>query len=88
MEARDTTYTQKCDFGPPWSFHRAENGFLEAAIFDENVDLCVSGRLFGRSRYFLRAPGFIENQVPRRGPLLDRLLSFPGTILDANPLKI
>ena len=60
---------------------------MEAAIFDENVDLCVSGRLFGRSRYFLRAPGFMEIQVPGRGPLLDRLLWFPGTILDANPPK-
>ena len=44
--ARVPTYTQKCDFGSPWNFHRAENGFLETAIFDEKVDLCASGCLF------------------------------------------
>jgi len=87
LEGRVPSYTQKCDFGAPWNFRRAENGLLEAVFFDEKVDLSASGCLFGRSRYFLRAPGFMEIQVPRRGPLLDRLLWFPGTILDANPPK-
>ena len=56
--------------------------------FSMKKSTCVlRGVFLDASRNFLRAPALMENQVPRRGPLLDRLLKFLGTILDANPPK-